>query len=143
MSTEIDEGIQLYDTELGQILDILGEINQRVEGRENVDRDALDREIRDRCATEAGIIVSVRWYTCGVEMPDGTVREIPGMLKPEPVPIARVTKELEYDHDRQRHEVINDALKIGEGGLIKVTPGEVRQALEIGRGHQHKKGCGH
>lgn len=144
MSTEIDEGIQLYDTELGKVLDILGEIQEkRITGRDRIDRDALDREIRERCANEAGIVVSVRWYTCGEEMPDGTVREIPGMYMPEPVPIGRVTKEAEYDHERQRHEVINDALKIGEGGLIKVTPGEVRQALEMGRGHQHKKGCGH
>lgn len=144
MSTEIDEGIQLYDTELGQVLDILGEIQEkRITGRSRIDRDAVHNEIRERIANEAGIVVSVRWYEAGEEMPDGTLRKIEGMYVPDIVPLRRVVKEQEYDHDRQRHEVINDALKIGEGGLIKVTPAEVRQALEMGRGHQHKKGCGH
>jgi hypothetical protein len=144
MSTEIDEGIQLYDTELGKVLDILGEIQEkRITGRARIDRDALGNEIRERIVNEAGIVVSVRWYECGEEMPDGTVRKIEGMYKPEIVPLRRAVKELEYDHERQRHEVINDALKIGEGGLIKVTPSEVRQALSGGARHKHSKGCGH
>lgn len=140
---QADNGFQLYDTELGKLLDLLGEIDARVQGRDRVDRDALNREIHDRCATEVGIKVSVRWYTCGEPMPDGTLREIPGMYKPVVVPVGRVTREKEYDHERQRHEVINDALKIGEGGLIKVTPSEVRQALEMAGGHKHGAGCGH
>jgi hypothetical protein len=139
---EADNGFQLYDTELGKILDILGQINERVKDRQ-VDRDSLDREMRERIHNEVGIKVSIRWWTCGEKMPDGTLKEIPGMYEPEIVPIERVTKELEYDHDRQRHEVINDALKIGEGGLIKVTAEDARKVLETVQGHKHKKGCGH
>lgn len=140
---QADNGFQLYDTEMGKLLDLLGEIEHRVQGNGRVDRDALNREIKDRCATEAGILVSVRWYTCGEEMPDGTVREIPGMYKPEIVPMGRVTKEKEYDHERQRHEVISDALKIGQGGLIKVTSEDAKRVLETVGAHKHGKGCGH
>lgn len=138
-----DNGFQLYDTEMGQLLDLLGELDARVQGRGSVDRDALNREIHDRCATEVGIEVSVRWYTCGEPMPDGTVKEIPGMYKPVVVPKSRVAKEKQYDHERQRHEVINDVLRIGQGGLIKVTAEDARRALETVGGHKHASGCGH
>jgi hypothetical protein len=137
-----DNGFQLYDTELGGLLDLLGEIDERVRGR-SIDRDSLDRELRDRCATEIGIRVSIRWYTCGEEQEDGTLKEIPGMYKPFVVPQGRMTKEAEYDHDRQRHEVINDVLGIGEGGLIKVTAEDARKVLETVGGHKHGSGCGH
>jgi len=134
---EIDNGFQLYDSELDKLIDLMKEIEGRVLRRQRVDRDALGNEIRERCANEVGLKVSVRWYTCGEEMPDGTVREIPGMYQPEVVPIDRVTKESEYDHDRQRHEVVNDVIGIGEGGIIKVTAADVRAALEHGKGHKH------
>jgi hypothetical protein len=134
---EVDESFIPYDTEIIKMQAIKDDIDKRSQmkgGR--VDRDAMDREIRSRMAEEAGILVDVRWYTVGEAMPDGSVREIPGRYDPYPVPLRRVEKG-GFDHERMKHEVVNDVLGLGEGGLIKVTPGEVRSALEHGRTHNH------
>lgn len=137
MPLEYDESFMPYDTEIIKMQDIVEDIDRRVRDHGgSVDRDVMGNEIRHRMAEEAGIVVDVRWYTVGEVMPDGSVREIPGRYDPYPVPVRRVEKS-EFDHDRMKHEIVNDVLGLGEGGLIKVTPGEVRAALEHGKGHTH------
>jgi hypothetical protein len=135
---EVDQAFTPYDTEIIKMQAVKDDIDQRARDRGGrIDRDAMDREIKHRMAEEAGIIVDVRWYTVGEEMPDGTLKEIPGRYDAYPVPLRRVEKG-GFDHERQRHEVVNDVLGLGEGGLIKVTPSEVRAALEHhAKGHRH------
>jgi hypothetical protein len=131
------EAFHPYDTEIIEMQRIQEDVQARalLKG-DRVDRDAMNRELKDRMYTEAGLVVNVLWYTVGEEMPDGTVREIPGRYDPEVIPVGRVNKQ-GVDHDRMQHEIVNDVLGLGEGGLIKVTAGDVRAALEHAKGHTH------
>jgi hypothetical protein len=131
------EAFHPYDTEIIEMQRIKDEVNNRASLRGgSVDRDAMGRELKDRMYTEAGLVVNVLWYTVGEQMPDGSIREIVGRFDPEVVPVGRVNKQ-GVDHDQMKHEIVNDVLGLGEGGLIKVTTGDVRAALEHAKGHSH------
>lgn len=76
-----------------------------------VDRDAFDREIRESFA-EVGVVVDVKWWDTN----------IPGVYLPEVEPYALLFKP-DDDPDRQVHDVVNDTLGLGAGGVIEGDAG--------------------
>lgn len=106
--------IELYDSEVLTIEEILAALARRAEGRR--DRDAFDREIKERFA-DAGFAVAVNWY----HVADRAGQEVPDVYMPEITINDRVQKGVPFDHDRQVHEVTNDLLELDEGGVIKTT----------------------
>lgn len=76
-----------------------------------VDRDAFDREIRESFA-EVGVVVDVKWWDTNV----------PGVYLPEVEPYALLF-EPDNDQDRQVHDVTNDILGLGTGGVIEGDAG--------------------
>lgn len=109
-----------YDSEVLEIERVLLWLNENIVGkRSNVD--GTDRMIIDKFH-EAGFVVSVKWFTStelGTYIPEVTVED-------------RVEGE-EFDHDRMVHEVTNDILDLGHGGVIKT---KTKSGLII-PGHSH------
>jgi hypothetical protein len=135
----VDTLIQLYDSDLLKIEEILDVLNRRKGQR--IDYEGWTREVKDRFH-KIGLIVSILWYEAGAERPDGSLEKIDDTLIPEIVVRGRVDKHV-FDHERMGHEVQNDLLELGTGGKLKVTAEDARKALETFRSHKHGAGCGH
>lgn len=104
MANELTSQIELYDTDILVIEDVVKRLNERARGPVNVD--AFKREAEERFH-DAGFKVNVKvWYSdkAGVYPIDIEVCE-------------RVDPH-EFDRDRQAHEVVHDTLGIGDGGVI-------------------------
>lgn len=112
--------VEIHDSEVIEIERIVKILNDKAHsGR--LDYDAFQREIKDRFHT-LGFIVDVKWYTTNVD----------GVLVPE-IDIQDRTERRQFDHDRQVHEVTNDLLELGEGGVIHTSPGDFQKPPS----HQH------
>jgi len=124
--------IDLYDTEIIEAEKVLDTLSKR-NWKQHMDLDAFDREIKDRFA-QIGLVVEVKWWHTNVE----------NVKMPE-VEIVGRTERHEFDHDRLRHEVVNDVLELGTGGVIKMDKEQVRQIKETEEGHkkQHRHGQPH
>lgn len=107
--------IELYDSDILVIEEILAHLARRAEGRR--DRDAFDREIKERF-TDAGFEVATSWFHVADRR---TGQEVPDVYMPEITVNGRVQKRFTFDHDQQVHEVTNDLLELDEGGVIKTT----------------------
>ena len=118
----------LYDYEIENITRVTARIQQRSQQRRNYED--FDREIRQRFA-EIGFKVSVNWHTAQ----DENGQRIEGWLIPEVVIGDRVEKH-EFDHDRQVHEVTNDILDLGTGGVISSNDANALLAKKA-HGHKH------
>ena len=81
-------------------------LQQKSAAANTIDRDAFDREIRERFG-EVGIIVDVLWH----------YSKLPGCYIPEVEPYALTFDP--YDPDRQVRDVTADVLGLGESGVIK------------------------
>lgn len=101
----------IHDSEIAKIQEILEILRRRSEG--SVDYDAFDREIRDRFNT-IGFKVSVAWWRTNVE----------GTLIPE-ITITDRTERVDFDHEQKVHEIVNDVLDLGDGGVIKYDPSQM------------------
>lgn len=125
---EITRNFELYDTEVLAMEKVVERIRLRLQSR--VDRSAIGREVRERF-NDIGLVVNVSWG-----IPVDQVENF--KFKPdECVPVLMVdligrTHKLEWDPNQQVHQVTNDVLDLGDGGVIK-TPTEVIE----GGGHQH------
>lgn len=137
----VESMIQLYDSEIVKIEEVLEALNKRKGQRTDYERWTV--ETRDRFH-RIGLVVSVRWYEAGVESADGSMEKVDGVLIPEIVVKARVdSRTFAFDHEQMGHEVQNDLLELGTGGKLKVTAEDARRALQSVRDHKHGSGCGH
>lgn len=129
MSAEL---INVYDSEVADLQRVLATLNDRTYKPHNLA--AFEREIVERCQ-EVGFVVDVKWYETNLE----------GVFAPEVEVIGRCdpVKPGEFDHDRMRHEVVNNVLGLPaeDAGVIK-TPETWTEdkAKEI---HKHGPDCGH
>jgi hypothetical protein len=74
----------------------------------SIEYDSFQREIKERFY-EIGFIVDVVWYETNmaeVKMPEIVIK-------------GRTENKFVFDRDRQVHEVTNDVLDLGTGGVIK------------------------
>jgi hypothetical protein len=134
--------VNLYDSEMAKALDLWNALKLKAEGR-SIDRDAFNAEIRNRFAEECGLVVSVKWWTCGTPMPDGTVRELPGVYKPEIEITARTETRGQFDHDRMAWEVQNNILELQGQQKGKISSKEGAELLAGVTGHKHGADCDH
>lgn len=103
--SDLTQAFNLYDSEVLQIEKVTSRLMERAASRR--DYDAFDREIRQRFE-EIGLVVKINWWSTNVE----------GVLSPEVDFVGRTEKHT-FDHDQMVHEVTNDILDIGQGGVIK------------------------
>jgi hypothetical protein len=100
--------IQLYDSDIFKIEDVLRKVNARQGTRMEVD--AFVREVEDRFATEAGLKVEVVTFEDIDE---------PGFFAFNFVIRDRIETD-PFDHERMAHEVQHDILGLSTPG--KLTP---------------------
>lgn len=127
--------IDLYDSEVSAVLDLMAELNDRAASREHNYGD-FEREVRDRFAA-LGFTIDVNWYRFeagGVEQ-DGAM--------PEVTVTGRTEQGFQFDPDRQVHEAVHDVLGLGEEGWIKTDKETLRNFLEGNGGHAHGGGHHH
>lgn len=128
----MSELANVLDSEIKDLQTVLATLNARTYKRHNLH--AFEREVVERFQ-EIGFVVDVKWYETNV--PDVVVPEVEVIGRCEPV------KPGEFDHDRMRHEVVNNVLGLPEedAGVIK-TPERwtEEQAKEI---HKHGPDCEH
>lgn len=137
----VQSQIQLYDSEILKIEEVLDAINKRKGQRTDYER--WTNEVKDRFH-RVGLVVSVLWYEAGVERADGSLEKLDGTLIPEIVVKDRVeSKTFAFDHEQMGHEVQNDLLELGTGGKLKVTAEDARRALASVQAHKHGPRCGH
>jgi hypothetical protein len=134
--------LSLYDSEIIKVEGVLERLNERRVKTSRMSYEAFTDEAKNRFL-EIGLVVSVRWYSAGVEQADGSMKEVEGTLIPEIVITGRTEKAFAFDHDQMSHEVQSDLLQLGTGGKLKLTAEDARKILEIKQGHKHGKGCGH
>lgn len=128
----VGSGIDLYDTEILEIEKVLGVLNEKV-GR-SLDIEAFTKEVKERFA-EIGLVVSVAWYEYAA---DG--KKVEGSYLPEITVIRRTEKPGEFDHDRLKHEIVNDVLDLPgqtKGELIKPDAETVRRFMAEHGKHSH------
>lgn len=121
-----------YDSEaleLARVARVLNERRLKFNLSDGHQRANFRREARQRFE-EAGFTVHVNIR--GEVDADGN--ETGDYYEVEIVPTGRVEKHV-FDHDRMVHEVTNDLLERGEGGVIKSDPDTLRQAKDHGHGH--------
>jgi hypothetical protein len=120
---DVTVNIDLMDSEIlkvERVLNVLNEKQQRY-----VDLEAFRKEIIERFGL-IGFKVAVRVYTTNVEQAYAFDVDIVERLAGE------------FDPDQQVHEVTNDLLDLGEGGVI--PSGEILKQAESGHTHS---GHGH
>lgn len=120
--------IEVYDTEILQIEKVLEILRVRSE-RQSRNRGEFDREIKERFHG-IGFIVDVKWWHTNLEDVKMPEVEITGRVD---------DKGTGMDHERLRHEITNDVLGLGQGGVIK-TGGADEAALIRATEQGHKKG---
>ncbi len=138
----VSASITLYDSEIIKIEGVLERLNERRNKTARMSYEAFTDETKNRFL-EIGLVVSVRWYSAGVEQADGSMQVVEGTLIPEIVITGRTDKKFAFDHEQMGHEVQSDLLQLGTGGKLKLTAEDARKILEIQKGHRHGKGCGH
>lgn len=113
--------LDIHDSEIVEIEKVLKILNERSTGHR--DLEAFNREIKERFA-EIGFVVQTKWWET----------DVADCYRPD-IEIVGRTEQKDFDHDRQVHEVVNDVLGLGEGGVIstkKLDPEQWQQ------GHDHK-----
>ena len=124
----VSSQIDLYDSDILKIEEVVLWLNNQIVGtRKKIDD--LDKEIVERFA-QRNFRVSVQWWTSNVE----------GTYIPEVTIHSRI-KDEEFDHDRMVHEVTNDILDLGTGGVIKTSGSSLEAIAERvaaeHKGHKH------
>lgn len=131
-SDDVTKSLSVHDSEILKIERILNAM--RIKAQSAVNYQAFQDEIIERFA-DIGFDVDVRWYETNVER----------VLMPEINIKGRVEPKV-FDSDQQVHEVTNDLLGLGDGGVIKTDKGKVAAMLDgsykgslkdVGHGHSH------
>jgi hypothetical protein len=129
----VGASIELYDSDILKIEEVLNKLNEKVGTNQNYE--SLEREIRGRFA-EIDLVAEVSWYEYAV-----SGQKIEGGAMPEITITGRIELEKEFDHDRLRHEVVQNILDLpGQtpGELIKPDQETVRRFVEGHSGHDHE-----
>lgn len=122
--------IEILDSEVLEIEKILNTLKDRAESHRG-ELGNFDNEIKTRFA-EIGFAVDVKWWHTNIE----------GVKMPEIEIIGR-TIARHFDHDKMVHEVTNDVLGLGDGGVIKVTPEDMLKKKAVEQAHKHGPSCDH
>lgn len=101
--------LNIYDEDVLKLQSVHRALEGRTYKRHNLD--AFEREIVERFQ-EIGFVVDVKWYTTNEDGIFAPVVEVTGRCAP--------IKAGEFDHDRQRHQVVNNLLGLPEAdaGII-------------------------
>lgn len=113
MTTQPDGGVsayEIYDHEIDKIHRTLEALRIKAQSPQNYQ--AFQDEIKERFA-DLGFVVTVKWWETNVE----------GVLQPEIEITGRTESGFVFDRDQQTHEVTNDLLDLGTGGVIKSSEG--------------------
>lgn len=108
--TADSELLNVYDSEMKKLIELQRALDERT--YKSHDLNAFDKEIIERFA-EAGFKVKVTWWDTDQK---GTyIPEVEVIGRCEPI------KPGEFDHDRMRHEVVNNYLDLpsSDAGVIK------------------------
>lgn len=115
MSTPLD----VYDSEMVQILDVLETLRMRAKERRH-NYLSFQREIEERFG-EIGFLVSVNWHSYAMNK----VVQV-GSALPEVTITGRVDPSFRFDPDQMVHEVTSNILDLpGQEGVIKTDQGGV------------------
>jgi hypothetical protein len=104
---DVTKTMDIHDTEILEIEKILNMLKART-AQGSIEYDSFQREIKERFY-EIGFVVDVLWYETNmaeVKMPEIVIK-------------GRTENKFVFDRDRQVHEVTNDILDLGTGGIIK------------------------
>lgn len=115
----VDATIDLYDSDILKIEKVLEQLNAEDVGQKR-DIEGFVQKATDLFA-KIGLRVDVKIWTAA----DRRGQEVEGTFIPDITINGRVDKH-EFDYDRMVHEVTNDLLELGEGGVIhtkKMKPG--------------------
>jgi hypothetical protein len=127
---QVAKTLDIYDSEMLKIEEVLQAIQNRRGSRQRQDLGDFDLFIRE-AFHKIGFIADVKWYDTN----------IPDVKAPDIEIVGRVDENFVFDRDRQVHEVTNDLLGLGEGGVIKTTNEDMKnlmkQAEAHGHGHSH------
>ena len=121
--------LNVYDSEVRQLLELQRALTDRVYGRQ-LNYNDFEREIREKAA-ELGFTVNVNWYEFEI---DGVKQE--GAM-PEVTVTGRTDTAFRWDPDRQVHQAVNDVLGLGESGWIKTDPETLKRFLDGNGEHPH------
>ena len=116
----VESAIDLYDSEILKIEQVLEQLNAEDVGKPRPLEDFVQKVTE--LFAKIGLVVDVKVWTAA----DNRGQEIAGTFIPEITITGRVDRKHEFDYDRQVHEVTNDLLDLGEGGVIhtqKMKPG--------------------
>jgi hypothetical protein len=122
--SELTSKCEILDSEILKIETILGILNRKVGTSTNME--GFRQEIIDRFA-RIGFSVDVKTFSTNM----------PGTYSFD-VQINDRIEDQEFDHDQMVHEVTNDILELGEGGVIKT--GTAAEAAMIREASKHKHG---
>lgn len=123
----VNSFIDLYDSELLGCERVIEILNQR-QAKGGTNLEAFRQECIERFHDMVNLKVDVKVYTTNED----------GLFWFEIDIVDRLT---EFDPDRQVHEVVNDILELGEGGVIKSPSGLT--VVQGGQGHSHSHGGHH
>lgn len=110
----VDATIELYDSDILAIEGVIAKLNNEDVGRARELEDFVQKT--KELFFEIGLRVDVLMWTSNVD----------GTYVPEITINGRVDAHHEFDYDKQVHQVTNDLLELGEGGVIstkKMKPG--------------------
>jgi hypothetical protein len=120
----VETRIDLYDEDLLNIERVLLALNEKVGTRRNYT--AFEMEIKERF-DGIGLKVTVDWYEYAVQG-----QKVEGGAMPEVTIVDRVTPETQFDHDKLKHEVVNNLLELPgqrKGELLTVDNDMIREAV--------------
>lgn len=109
----VDSTIELYDSDILAIEKVIARLNAEDVGQRRELEDFVQK-VKEKFH-DIGFLVDVLVWTSNVD----------GVFVPEITINGRV-EDKPFDYDRQVHEVTNDLLELGEGGVIstkKMKPG--------------------
>lgn len=122
MTDTTDNVLDLMDSEIERMAKVVDLLHER-QSQGSVNLEAFRREAIDRFA-EVGFEVGVKCWTT----------DVPGVFAFDFEIISRLAGR--FDPDQQVHEVVNDILHLGEGGVIKTEVGP-SGLHAVGHGHSH------
>jgi len=114
---DLTKGIDVYDSEVLEIEKVLNTLKARSRDQMRNYSD-FDREVKERFS-EIGFYVDVLWYDTNVET-----------VKMPEIVIKGVTDARAFDREQMTHEVTNDILGLGDGGVIKTDKDKVLQMMD-------------
>lgn len=121
---DVTKSVDILDSEVLAIEKVMERIHERAKSSDLGSANDFAREIRERFA-EVGFVVKVSWYYTSVQ----------DVVMPEVTIVGR-TDSKPFDRDQMVHEVTNDILELGEGGVIH-TSKDAEMMRRIEEGHKH------